>query len=93
MKQSSPDYVTTVTLHLHNYENNQNSCHGNNSITMVTIPIHIINNFPFSKKIANFKTKVPAVTKRSEQLTKGSIKDKTMIAGVRLPHPLFMHCI
>ena len=41
MKQSSPDYVTTVTLHLHNYENNKNSCHGNNSITMVTIPIHI----------------------------------------------------
>ena len=30
-----------------------------------------------------------AVTKRSEQLKKGSIKDKTMIAGVRLPHPLF----
>ena len=32
LKQSSPDYATTVTLHLHNYENNQNSCHGNNSI-------------------------------------------------------------
>ena len=41
MKQSSPDYVTTVPLHLHNYENNQNSCQGNNSITMVSIPIHI----------------------------------------------------
>ena len=36
---------------------------------------------------------MPAETKISEQLRKGSIKDKAMIAGVRLPHQLFMHYI
>ena len=32
---------------------------------------------------------MPAVTKRSEQLKKGSIKDKTMIAGGQITPPTF----